>query len=102
MKKTGCEACNDTGYKGRVAVHELLVNTDALKQLIRHRASVEQLRNAAIAVGMRTLLMDGIQKVLQGLTDLSEILQVCRYEKELVQFKEAAEAQEATALLRSA
>ena len=102
MKKTGCEACNDTGYKGRVAVHELLVNTDALKQLIRHKASVEQLRNAAIAVGMRTLLMDGIQKVLQGLTDLSEILQVCRYEKELVQFKEAAEAQEPTELLRTA
>jgi type II secretory ATPase GspE/PulE/Tfp pilus assembly ATPase PilB-like protein len=93
MKKTGCETCNNTGYKGRIAVHELLVNTDDMKQLIRHEGSVDQLCEAAMAVGMRTLLMDGIQKVLQGLTDLSEILQVCRYEKKPVHFHEMPEGQ---------
>jgi type II secretory ATPase GspE/PulE/Tfp pilus assembly ATPase PilB-like protein len=81
MKKVGCEVCNGSGYKGRVAIHELLVSTEAIKQLIRHKAPVDQLKAAAIAVGMRTLLMDGIQKVFQGITDLTEILQVARYQK---------------------
>jgi type II secretory ATPase GspE/PulE/Tfp pilus assembly ATPase PilB-like protein len=90
MERRGCEACNGTGYKGRVAVHELLVNNDAMKQLIRHKGSVQQLRTTAIAVGMRTLLMDGIQKVLQGLTDITEILQVCRYEKKPVYFDDTS------------
>ena len=102
MKKTGCETCKNTGYKGRVAVHELLVNTDAMKQLICHKASAEQLRGAAIAEGMRTLLMDGIHKVLQGLTDLSEVLQVCRYSKQSVQFQEMPEGQGQTKLLKTA
>jgi len=93
MGRTGCEICNGTGYKGRVALHELLVNTDAMKHLIRHRASVEQLRSSAIAVGMRTLLMDGIQKVFQGLTDMTEILQVCRYEKRPVHFNDAVKSE---------
>jgi type II secretory ATPase GspE/PulE/Tfp pilus assembly ATPase PilB-like protein len=83
MRRVGCEACDGTGYKGRIAIHEFLVNTEAMNQLIRHRAPVEQLRSSAITVGMRTLLMDGIQKVLLGLTDLSEVLQVCRYEKKI-------------------
>jgi type II secretory ATPase GspE/PulE/Tfp pilus assembly ATPase PilB-like protein len=91
MERTGCEICNGTGYKGRVALHELLVNNDAMKQLIRHKASVEHLRTAAINVGMRTLLMDGIQKVLQGLTDMTEILQICRYEKKPVHFEDVVE-----------
>jgi type II secretory ATPase GspE/PulE/Tfp pilus assembly ATPase PilB-like protein len=88
-KKVGCETCNGSGYKGRIAVHELLISREAIKQLIRHKAPVDQLRGAAMAQGMRTLLMDGIHKVFQGFTDLTEILQVARYEKSFPQSQEA-------------
>lgn len=81
MKKVGCETCNGSGYKGRIAIHELLVNTDSIKQAIRRKAMTDDVRGLALREGMRTLLMDGIQKVFQGLTDLSEILQICRHEK---------------------
>ena len=81
MKGVGCEACNGTGYKGRIAIHELLVSTEGLKTLIRSKAGVDELKALGIAQGMRTLLMDGIQKVIQGSTDLKEVLKICRYEK---------------------
>jgi type II secretory ATPase GspE/PulE/Tfp pilus assembly ATPase PilB-like protein len=81
MKKEGCETCNGSGYRGRVAIHELLVNSERVKRLIRHRAPIDDLKAAALAEGMRSLIMDGIAKVIQGHTDLAEILQVCRYEK---------------------
>jgi type II secretory ATPase GspE/PulE/Tfp pilus assembly ATPase PilB-like protein len=83
MRKLGCESCNGSGYKGRVAIHELLVNTDGIKQLIRHKALSDDLKQQALREGMKTLLMDGVQKVFQGLTDLSEILQICRHERTL-------------------
>jgi len=81
MKSAGCEACNGTGYKGRIAIHELLVSTEGLKTMIRSKAGVDELKTLGIAQGMRTLLMDGIQKVIQGSTDLKEVLKICRYEK---------------------
>ena len=77
----GCEACNGTGYKGRIAIHELLISTEGLKKMIRHKAGVDELKKLGIDQGMRTLIMDGVQKVIQGFTDLKEVLQICRYEK---------------------
>jgi type II secretory ATPase GspE/PulE/Tfp pilus assembly ATPase PilB-like protein len=73
----GCDACGQSGYKGRLGVHELLVATDPIKAGIQRRASVEELRRAAIDAGMTTLLQDGIQKVLAGLTDMKQVLAVC-------------------------
>jgi type II secretory ATPase GspE/PulE/Tfp pilus assembly ATPase PilB-like protein len=90
MKKVGCDACNNSGYKGRDAIHELLVNTENVKQLIRHRATLDEIRIMAIKEGMRTLLMDGIQKVFQGVTDREELLRVCRYEKSQQQSVDSA------------
>ncbi len=81
MKKVGCDICNGSGYKGRVAIHELFLSTEEIKKAIRHKAAADELRIMAIKDGMRTLIMDGIQKVFQGITDLEEILQVCRYER---------------------
>jgi type II secretory ATPase GspE/PulE/Tfp pilus assembly ATPase PilB-like protein len=81
MRGVGCEACNGTGYKGRIAIHELLISSEGLKKLIRSKAGVDEMKNLGINQGMRTLLMDGIQKVIQGFTDLREVLQICRYEK---------------------
>jgi type II secretory ATPase GspE/PulE/Tfp pilus assembly ATPase PilB-like protein len=72
----GCESCGGTGYKGRIGLHELLVNGDDLKRLIAHKAPVEEIRNKAIEQGMLTLLQDGIQKAMQGLTDLKQVLAV--------------------------
>jgi type II secretory ATPase GspE/PulE/Tfp pilus assembly ATPase PilB-like protein len=73
----GCSECNNTGFKGRIGVHELLVTNDQIKKLIAKRDSVEALRTEAVKTGMRTLLQDGIRKVVEGRTDLKQILAVC-------------------------
>ncbi len=77
MKKGGCEKCNGTGYRGRLALHELIAGTESVKKAIKKGIPVEEIKVLAIQEGMRTLLMDGVQKVLQGLTDLSNVLEVC-------------------------
>jgi type II secretory ATPase GspE/PulE/Tfp pilus assembly ATPase PilB-like protein len=73
----GCEICGKTGYKGRLAVHERLVNDDPIKQAIAKRAPVEDVRRMAVAGGMTTLLQDGIEKAIAGKTDLKQVLAVC-------------------------
>jgi type II secretory ATPase GspE/PulE/Tfp pilus assembly ATPase PilB-like protein len=69
----GCKECDRTGYKGRIAVFELLVADPALKRLIQSRAPVSEVAATAMANGMRTLKQDGIAKVLEGFTDLQQI-----------------------------
>jgi type II secretory ATPase GspE/PulE/Tfp pilus assembly ATPase PilB-like protein len=76
-RSRGCQACGDSGYKGRLGIHELLVSDDAMKLAISKKASVETIRVAAIERGMRTLMHDGIQKVIAGQTDLKQVLAVC-------------------------
>ncbi len=76
-KAKGCPTCNDTGYKGRVGLHELLVGTDPVKKLIQEKARVADVLACALNEGMRTLKMDGIEKVLQGITDLAQVRAVC-------------------------
>jgi type II secretory ATPase GspE/PulE/Tfp pilus assembly ATPase PilB-like protein len=73
----GCDECNDTGYKGRVGLHELLVASDTLKRMIAKRASVDEIRTQAVKEGMTTLLQDGIRKVVAGLLDLQAVKAVC-------------------------
>jgi type II secretory ATPase GspE/PulE/Tfp pilus assembly ATPase PilB-like protein len=73
----GCEHCRGRGYRGRVALHELLVVDDPLRLVIGRRASINELRELAVAGGMRTLLQDGLDKARQGLTDLRQVLAVC-------------------------
>jgi type II secretory ATPase GspE/PulE/Tfp pilus assembly ATPase PilB-like protein len=72
----GCEACGGSGYKGRIALHELLVNNDEVRHAVSQRAPVEQIRRLAVAGGMTTLLQDGVAKVLAGKTDLKQVLAV--------------------------
>ncbi len=76
-KPKGCRECNNTGYRGRLALHELITVTDDIKRFIAKRESVEVLRQTSMDQGMRTLLQDGIQKVLLGLTDFKQVLSVC-------------------------
>ncbi len=73
----GCEHCQGSGYKGRLGIHELLVNSPKVRPLVRHSAGVDELRAAAISEGTRTLRQDGIEKCLQGLTDLVEVRAAC-------------------------
>jgi type II secretory ATPase GspE/PulE/Tfp pilus assembly ATPase PilB-like protein len=73
----GCDLCSKTGYKGRIALHELLVADDPIKRAIAKRQPVEEIRKLAIASGMTTLLMDGIEKAIAGKTDLKQVLAVC-------------------------
>ena len=73
----GCEKCSGTGYRGRVGLHELLIGTDALKKGIQEHARVAELLALALEEGMRTLKQDGIEKVLQGITDMHQVRAVC-------------------------
>ena len=74
---TGCDQCNKTGYKGRVGLHELLVGSDAIKKNIQEHARVAEMTVTALSEGMRTLRQDGIEKALQGITDMKQVRSVC-------------------------
>jgi type II secretory ATPase GspE/PulE/Tfp pilus assembly ATPase PilB-like protein len=76
-KAVGCAKCNKTGYKGRIGLHELLVADDHIKRLIQERARVSELFSASVETGMRTLKMDGMEKIMLGLTDLKQVRSVC-------------------------
>jgi type II secretory ATPase GspE/PulE/Tfp pilus assembly ATPase PilB-like protein len=76
-KKAGCDACSNSGYKGRLGLHELLVGTDAIKKGIQEHARVAEMLATALEEGMRTLKMDGIEKVMQGVTDFAQVRAVC-------------------------
>lgn len=77
MGPVGCEKCNGSGYRGRIALHELMVGTPAIKRAIKSNADAETLKVLAQQDGMWTLKMDGIMKVLAGHTDMEQILKVC-------------------------
>ena len=73
----GCDTCSESGYKGRVGLHELLIATDALKKNIQEHARVAEMLVTALGDGMRTLKQDGVEKVLQGITDMQQVRTVC-------------------------
>ncbi|HJS58105.1 MAG TPA: ATPase, T2SS/T4P/T4SS family [Vicinamibacteria bacterium] len=73
----GCAKCINSGYKGRMGIHELLLATDELKRMIQKRDPIEKIRRQAIQEGMRTLLQDGIEKVVAGHTDFKQVRAVC-------------------------
>jgi len=75
-RSVGCETCNHQGYSGRMAIMELLKMDHDLDDLISHRASARQIREAAFAKGFRPLAMDGIRRILEGITSLQEVSRV--------------------------
>jgi type II secretory ATPase GspE/PulE/Tfp pilus assembly ATPase PilB-like protein len=75
-RAVGCDECNK-GYKGRVGLHELMIGSDKVKKLLQEHARVAQLLAAALEDGMLTLKMDGIEKVLMGITDIKMVRAVC-------------------------
>lgn len=72
----GCDFCKMTGYKGRTGIHELLVVSDRVRNLILQRASTAEIRQCAIEEGMKTMPDDGLRKVLDGITTIEECLRV--------------------------
>jgi general secretion pathway protein E len=70
----GCNTCAGTGYLGRVGVYEVMTVTDGIKRLILAGAPVADIRNQAVAEGMVPLMQDGMEKVKEGFTTVSEIL----------------------------
>ncbi|SMP45596.1 Type II secretory pathway ATPase GspE/PulE or T4P pilus assembly pathway ATPase PilB [Desulfonatronum zhilinae] len=75
-RAVGCSACGNSGYKGRMGVHELLVGTPEIRALIAGKAGAAELRRQAMAQGMRTLMQDGIQKVLRGWSDFEQVRRI--------------------------
>ena len=73
-RPVGCTKCEGHGYHGRLGIHELMMSDEAIRQHIRHRAPASDIRHSALAAGMLTLRQDGIEKALQGLTDMSEVV----------------------------
>ncbi len=76
-RAVGCDKCNKSGYKGRIGLHELLVADDTVKKLIQEHARVADIFVAAVGGGMRSLKMDGMEKVMMGLTDIKQVRMVC-------------------------
>ncbi len=75
-KGKGCNTCNGTGYKGRVALYEVMSVRDEVKELILEGASAGEIKNTAVRLGMRTLRMSGIGKIKEGVTTIEEVLRV--------------------------
>jgi len=69
----GCVICNNTGYKGRTAIHEFMLITDEIREMVNHGASIGDLRDAAARGGMLTLRDAGMQKIHEGLTTIEEV-----------------------------
>lgn len=76
FKGKGCPACNNKGYKGRIALYEVMPIKDEIKDLILEGASAGELKKAAIKLGMKTLRMSGLTKIKEGITTIEEVLRV--------------------------
>lgn len=74
MKGKGCPVCNQTGYKGRAGIHELLIMDDDIRHVLLSEISAKPIRDAAVKNGMRLMMLDGLIKVTQGVTTVEEIL----------------------------
>ena len=79
----GCEECRQLGYQGRLAIYELLVMNEAIRPLILSRAAASTISQRAIELGMRTLRIDGWQKVKAGITTIEEVLRVTQSEEHM-------------------
>ena len=76
-RPVGCPLCNNTGYKGRMGIHELLIGSDEIRALIQNKARVVEIRDQAMKEGMRILKQDGMEKLIKGHTDVKQVRAVC-------------------------
>jgi type IV pilus assembly protein PilB len=78
--EAGCENCNQSGYKGRIGIYEVLNNSDAIQKMIVSSSTSEAIEQAAIDAGMITMQLDGLVKALRGQTSIEEVLRVTSQE----------------------
>jgi len=78
FKAKGCEACNGSGYKGRIGTHEILTMNDALKEAVLRSASSEEIREEALKNGMIPIYKDSLEKAAKGITSIEEVLRIVR------------------------
>lgn len=76
FRGVGCDACHQTGYRGRAAIFEILVVDDAIREMVHKQASSAEIQTAAVANGMALCRQDGIQKAMVGVTTLEEVARV--------------------------
>ena len=72
----GCHKCGDTGYRGRIAIHEVMPMSPAIREMVSHRLSAGEMAKQAAIEGMRTMQQDGIEKALAGRTTIQEVMRV--------------------------
>ncbi len=83
MRGRGCNHCNHTGYRGRLGIFEMMRMTGAMREMTFKREPTQSIRRQSRLLGMRTLLEDGLQKALKGITTLEEVLSTCHHEPEV-------------------
>jgi type IV pilus assembly protein PilB len=83
MRGRGCNHCNHTGYRGRLGIFEMMRMTGAMREMTFKREPTQSIRRQARLLGMRTLLEDGLQKALKGITTLEEVLSTCHHEPDV-------------------
>ncbi len=76
VRGTGCDKCSGTGYRGRTAIHEILVMKPVIRQMIVRNESASRIKKKAVQMGMRTLRMDGWEKIILGMTSTQEVLKI--------------------------
>ena len=76
MKGAGCGNCSETGFKGRMAVYEVMKMSDTLREFVLNGASAAEIRDQAVREGMSTLRRSGLNKLLEGVTTLSEVKRI--------------------------
>ena len=81
----GCDECLNTGYRGRVAIFELMPMSDKLAKLTMERVYAGRIRKQAMAEGMTLLVQDGLHKIKQGITTIEEVLSAATMEFEVVE-----------------
>ncbi len=78
MRGVGCSACNNGGFRGRIGIYELMLMTASIRELVFQNASAVDIRSVAVQEGMDTLYIDGIDKVMRGVTTLEEVYRVAK------------------------
>ena len=76
MRGSGCRLCNGSGYKGRIAIYEIMFMTDELREFILNGASTLELKREAIREGMKSLRMSALSKLEEGMTSLDEVVRM--------------------------
>ena len=80
MRGRGCNYCHHTGYRGRLGIFEMMKLNAAIREMTFNREATQNIRRQARLLGMKTLLDDGVNKALRGITTLEEVLSTCHHE----------------------